>query len=122
MVNNRVLKRCNKPGCCRLTTGTYCEVHKSERTHRDNRPNAYRRGYNSAWQKASKAYLIKHPYCAECLKSDIHTPATVVDHIKPHKGNKDLFWDSSNWQALCKHCHDRKTATEDGGFGRAVKK
>jgi 5-methylcytosine-specific restriction protein A len=29
-----------------------------------------------------------------------------------------LFWDSKNWQSLCKHHHDVKTATEDGGFGR----
>ncbi|WP_304879789.1 HNH endonuclease [uncultured Parasutterella sp.] len=28
-----------------------------------------------------------------------------------------MFWDESNWQALCKRCHDRKTAAEDGGFG-----
>lgn len=32
--------------------------------------------------------------------------ATVVDHIVPHKGDKRLFWDSKNWQALCKPCHD----------------
>ncbi|WP_338080605.1 HNH endonuclease signature motif containing protein [Cohnella luojiensis] len=44
--------------------------------------------------------------------------ATVVDHIKPHKGNKILFWDKNNWQPLCKQHHDRKTAIEDGGFGR----
>lgn len=45
--------------------------------------------------------------------------ANVVDHIKPHRGDKVLFWDSANWQPLCKECHDRKTATEDGGFGRS---
>ena len=28
-----------------------------------------------------------------------------------------LFWDSNNWQSMSKQCHDRKTATEDGGFG-----
>jgi 5-methylcytosine-specific restriction endonuclease McrA len=33
-------------------------------------------------------------------------PATVVDHIKPHRGDPELFWDASNHQALCKHCHD----------------
>ncbi len=45
--------------------------------------------------------------------------ADVVDHIIPHKGDQSLFWDSSNWQPLCKHHHDQKTAREDGGFGRA---
>lgn len=24
-----------------------------------------------------------------------------------------IFWDSSNWQALCKHHHDVKTMTTD---------
>jgi 5-methylcytosine-specific restriction protein A len=34
----------------------------------------------------------------------------VVDHIKPHKGDRGLFWELANHQALCKRCHDRKTA------------
>jgi hypothetical protein len=32
--------------------------------------------------------------------------ATVVDHIRRHRGDMNLFWDSSNWQPLCKRCHD----------------
>lgn len=29
-----------------------------------------------------------------------------------------LFWDKvNNWMGLCKPCHSKKTATEDGGFG-----
>jgi 5-methylcytosine-specific restriction protein A len=46
-------------------------------------------------------------------------PATVVDHIKPHRGNQESFWDSDNWRAMCKRCHDIKTVKEDGGFGRS---
>jgi len=41
--------------------------------------------------------------------------ATVVDHITPHKGDNDLFWDRANWQSLCESCHNRKTAAEDMG-------
>nr|DAE96978.1 MAG TPA: HNH endonuclease [Caudoviricetes sp.] len=44
-------------------------------------------------------------------------PATEVDHIIPHRGDQKLFWDMSNWQALCHNCHSAKTAREDGGFG-----
>ena len=47
------------------------------------------------------------------------TQATVVDHIVPHRGDMRLFWDTKNWQAMAKSCHDRKTARHDGGFGRA---
>ena len=32
----------------------------------------------------------------------------------PHHGDMTLFWDEENWQALCKRCHDAKTASEDG--------
>jgi 5-methylcytosine-specific restriction endonuclease McrA len=32
--------------------------------------------------------------------------ADVVDHIVPHKMDKALFWDRSNWQPLCKWHHD----------------
>ncbi|MGI6057135.1 MAG: HNH endonuclease [Bilifractor sp.] len=30
----------------------------------------------------------------------------------PHPDQK-IFWDRSNWQALCKKCHDKKTGQED---------
>jgi hypothetical protein len=30
--------------------------------------------------------------------------ATVLDHIVPHKGNGELFWDPANWQGLCEWC------------------
>lgn len=115
---NKILHKCNRPGCTKLASERFCPMHMQEyQTTRDNkRPSAYRRGYNTAWRKASKGYLTRHPFCVKCLSKGIHTPATVVDHIKPHKGNKTLFWDSNNWQALCKRCHDIKTATEDGGF------
>ena len=121
MTSNKILRVCNKPGCNRLTSESYCELHRREYKPED-RPSAYRRGYNSAWRKASKAYLIRHPFCVACLRNGIHNKATVVDHIRPHKGDRNLFWDKMNWQALCKRCHDRKTATEDGGFGRKPRK
>ena len=33
-------------------------------------------------------------------------PASVVDHITPHKGDQALFWDEANWQSLCAPHHD----------------
>ena len=41
-----------------------------------------------------------------CEQLGTLTPANVVDHIVPHKGDQALFWDRGNWQALCGHCHD----------------
>ncbi len=91
------------------------------RSYDKNRPNAYRRGYTREWQKASKAFLAKNPLCVKCLEDNRLTPSTTTDHIIPHDGNYELFWDRNNWQAMCKTCHDRKTATEDGGFGNERK-
>lgn len=56
------------------------------------------------------AYRESNPLCVECEKAGRVTPSEVVDHIKPHKGDVVMFWDVDNWQALCKRCHDRKTA------------
>jgi 5-methylcytosine-specific restriction protein A len=81
------------------------------------RASAAARGYDSRWKKARDGYLAKHPLCAHCASEGRVEPARVVDHVIPHKGDKALFWDSSNWQPLCKRHHDRKTATEDGGWG-----
>ena len=68
-------------------------------------------------------FLQAHPIAVDYF--DEHAGrvvlAEVVDHIIPHRGNEVLFWDHSNWQGLSKADHDRKTALEDGGFGRAAK-
>jgi 5-methylcytosine-specific restriction endonuclease McrA len=65
------------------------------------RPTAAQRGYGSAWQKYRAGYLLSHPYCVKCGKV-----ASVVDHIKAHRGDQALFWDKENHAALCRHCHN----------------
>ena len=102
---------CRHPGCPNLCEkGVYCSQHMVFSSDRM-RGGADARGYNAEWRRARKAFLQKHPLCAECGKAGKLTPATVVDHIIPHRGNKRLFWDEHNWQPLCKDCHDRKTGT-----------
>jgi 5-methylcytosine-specific restriction enzyme A len=88
---------------------------------KDTRPSSSERGYGAKWQKASKAYLLAHPIAVDWFKEHKGRlfAAECVDHIIPHRGDMVLFWDSSNWQGLTKSDHDRKTALEDGGFGRA---
>jgi 5-methylcytosine-specific restriction protein A len=82
------------------------------------RPSAQGRGYDSKWRSLRFAFLGQHPLCAKCEADGLTVPSTVVDHIIPHRGDEHLFLDQANWQALCKLHHDRKTALEDGGFGR----
>lgn len=73
------------------------------------------------WQQTRVRFLALYPLCAHCQAKNIVTVATVVDHIEPHRGNMALFWDESNFQPLCETCHNRKTATEDSGFGNVRK-
>ena len=49
-------------------------------------------------------------------------PSNVVDHIVPHRGDQELFWDvANNWQALCRQCHSSiKQAWEKSGVEPGV--
>ena len=80
---------------------------------RDDKRTANARGYTYRWQQESKAFLEKHPLCM-CEDCDDGRKrvrvATLVDHRNPHRGDDRLFWDRSNWQAMAKECHDRKTS------------
>lgn len=71
------------------------------------RGTAHERGYTNRWHKARTAYLRKHPFCVRCLAHGRKgIPSTVVNHIKPHKGDMKLFWDRSNWESVCAVCHN----------------
>ena len=59
------------------------------------RANATLRGYDSRQRNARNRFLKANPLCAK---------ATIVDHTKPHRSDKVLFWDQSNWQSICKSC------------------
>lgn len=102
---------CRYPGCPNLCeSGTYCPEHSAESPDRL-RGSATERGYDAKWRRARKRFLRSHPLCANCLSQGLLTPATVMDHIVPHRGDHRLFWDEQNWQPLCKACHDRKTGS-----------
>jgi 5-methylcytosine-specific restriction enzyme A len=76
------------------------------------RPSAARRGYGPRWRRARAAFLAQHPLCTACRAEGRVVPATVVDHVLPHRGDQKLFWDERNWAPACKPCHDAKTARE----------
>lgn len=104
---------CRHPGCPNLVpSGTlYCEEHKS--LHPETVRSASVRGYGRAWQRARAVFLAAHPFCEECLKQGRYVKATDVDHVAAHRGDPKLFWDRSNWRALCHRCHSIKTHRED---------
>lgn len=103
------LRPCNHPGCPTLVRdGSRCPKHAAEAA-----PNVAMYN-NSKWRKARLAYLQANPLCVQCAKENRVTQANVVDHIVPHRGDRRLFWDKKNWQALCDYrspfdCHGHKT-------------
>lgn len=106
---------CTQPGCGALSSTGRCDRHP-----RPVRPGNWTRTQNTAdktgtrqatygserWRKARATFLKRNPLCW-CGQ-----PATDVDHIIPHDGTPDTFWDSDNWQAICHQHHLSKTARE----------
>jgi hypothetical protein len=76
--------------------------------------------YGRRWRRYRLAQLQRHPLCAMCERLGRLIPATVVDHIRRHRGHADpLFWDRENFQSLCKPCHDAvKQALDRSGRAR----
>lgn len=114
---------CRAPACGKLIESPgYCDKHKKavRKQEDERRGTAAERGYDSKWAKARGFYLRKHPLCVYCQRDHKVVAARIVDHITPHRlkeaidsGDeariehaKALFWDSANWQSLCKPCHD----------------
>jgi 5-methylcytosine-specific restriction protein A len=89
-----------------IAAGALCECGAAARRARKarfdaKRPTSSQRGYTGAWDKAKAGFLAKHPFCRFCGAA-----SDTVDHIRPHRGDTDVFWDRSNWQALCGPCHN----------------
>lgn len=73
--------------------------------------------YGYQWQVARREYLREHPLCVMCKARGEVTAATVVDHVIPHRGDAGLFWNRTNWQPLCKTCHDGEKARAEHAQG-----
>ena len=88
-----------------------------KRTGRSARASAYLHLYGTqAWRKRSLAFLAENPWCSRCKGV-----ATVTDHVRPHRGNAELFWDWNNLAPLCASCHSRdKQAEETRGYALGV--
>ena len=124
---NRAPRRpCRSPNCGILGTTPYCAAHtiKKEEIIRDKdrfRGTAASRGYDGRWAKARNIYIKEHPLCVMCEKEGHLKLGNTVDHIIPHCGDQELFWNQNNWQTLCGSHHSTKSSTEDGAYGNPKK-
>lgn len=107
-------RACPSPGCRAYVP---CTTHgrKAERLALDERRGtAHERGYGARWRRARAAYLAAHPLCVHAQRHGRVEPATVLDHVKPHRGAMSLFWLPENWQPLSERAHGLKTIRENG--------
>lgn len=74
------------------------------------------------WHKGLRpAQLAKQPLCVMCKRQGHIRAASVVDHVKPHRGDWSLFSDPDNLQSLCAHHHNsRKQAAERRGYETTI--
>jgi hypothetical protein len=116
----RAPNACTVPGCPHeATPAGKCADHRRDTDRR--RPNANQRGYTSRWSTVSTRYLRAHPTC-ECDDCLLLPPADRprADHVDHRDGlgpNGPRGYDESNFCAMSRPCHSRKTALRDGGFG-----
>lgn len=68
------------------------------------------RGYGSDWQRFRARHLAENPLCIDCEKAGKVTPANELHHIRKIKDRPELRLEASNVMALCKDCHDARTA------------
>jgi hypothetical protein len=70
----------------------------------------------AAWKRARDSQLKHYPLCRFCLDMGETKPATVADHVIPHRGDPYLFH-QGELQSLCKLCHDsHKQRQEKSGL------
>ena len=88
---------------------------------------------NRKWRSLADAWVRQYPICVLCLVhgqvnmgvNEYHSKQQrnlIVDHIEPHRGDVDLFWDQDNLETLCRYpCHDKDKQGHEarGGTGEA---
>jgi len=68
---------------------------------------SYKKLYSTKqWYRLRHYQLKQSPLCIFCQKLGRIQAAQIVDHIEPHRGDKQKFFDANNLQSLCKLCHD----------------
>lgn len=104
------LRPCSYPGCPNLVRRGRCDVHPAP-VAVVTRPPERQRLYDRGWRARRQAWLAGHPWCEECLRANLYTPATDVHHVQRHQGDA-LVFRTSPLQSLCHICHTKVTNQE----------
>lgn len=84
---------------------------------RDQRRDAeqpWRKWYKTRrWQAVRARVLQRDHYTCKCGVVDVKKYGLHCDHVTPHRGDERLFWDESNMQTLCAHCHNSLKQREE---------
>ena len=70
------------------------------------RPQSSDRGYDKRWARASAQFRRDNPLCVGCRAIGRLEAATVTDHIVPHRGDAEIFWQAQWWQPSCDWHHN----------------
>lgn len=66
--------------------------------------------YGRQWKAFRMKYLTEHPLCVDCEEAGRLEPANEVHHRAKVKDEPELQYDCDNLMALCKTCHNARTA------------
>lgn len=119
----RSKKLCAVPGCPTKTLTRWCDEHSKTtaivRPYDTRRGSSSERGYDGPWRKLRLVALRRDDYlCQECLKNGRPTTAQEVHHIQGIDVAPELRLEIDNLASVCKPCHLRLTAEEQGIWGR----
>jgi len=81
-------------------------VHRPKRHRPKREKTAAQSLYTYAWQQFSKAWMRSNPLCLYCETQGRIKLAQMVDHIEPHRGDVEVFWQDDNFASCCRACHN----------------
>jgi 5-methylcytosine-specific restriction protein A len=113
-----------KPIGSRLKPAMTREESEQQRYRERDKVHVWRKWYYTArWKKLRQEILVRDSYTCQqtgvlCIGKYPADNSPVVDHVKQHHGDEQLFWDATNLQTVSKGYHDKvKQSLERGSFG-----
>ena len=88
---------------------------EAERSRYRREVHAWRKWYDDPeWRRMAWACKVAAAFtCAMCGRVASGKGQAIADHVKPHRGDRSLFFDATNLQCLCKACHDKHKQSQE---------